>query len=263
MHMAQNLFTSPSIIQWMRADVGAGPWLYQFMAHYLESCMRCLLTHGDVGKCRRMAWKCSLKCLAHAPIVLVFLLLSLGQGRSPGRVPERMSEVNIKNIFLGSGYWFLNKSTPGQRPNVLTPWLTSPLHLPWSLWTCPTEDKAPVPPAGEGHLQRAVPCALHHSCWILVPLFLLHRTPLCGLCMLDWNCLYSAIATCNSHVILGEKDRENQDALFSHLKKMSSFCQCPWPLAMGRVLVSCCPSFSSLLHSYHLPSPQAPCLPTL
>lgn len=157
-HTAQNQFTSPSIIQQMRADVGAGPWLCQFIAHYLESCMRCLLTHGHVGKCRRMVWKCSLKCLAHAPIVLVFLLLSLGQGRRLGRLPERMSEVNIKNIFLGSGYRFINKSTPRQRPNVLIAWLMSPLHLPRSLCMCPTEDKAPLLPDGEGHLQGAVPC---------------------------------------------------------------------------------------------------------
>lgn len=142
----------------MRADVRAGLWLHQFIAHYLESCTRCLLTHGDVGKCRRMVWKCSLKCLAHAPIVLVFLLLSLGQARRLGRLPERMSEVNIKNIFLGSGYWFINKSTPGQRPSVLMAWVTSPLHLPWSLWIRPTEHKPPVLPAGEGRLQRAVPC---------------------------------------------------------------------------------------------------------
>lgn len=134
----------------MRADVRAGLWLHRFIAHYLESCTRCLLTHGDVGKCRRMVWKCSLKCLAHAPIVLVFLLLSLGQARRLGRLPERMSEVNIKNIFLGSGYWFINKSTPGQRPSVLMAWVTSPLHLPWSLWIRPTEHKPPVLPAGEG-----------------------------------------------------------------------------------------------------------------
>lgn len=87
----------------MRANVWASPQLYQFITHYLESCMRCLLTHGDVGKYRRMVWKCSLKCLAHAPIVLVFLLLSPGQAGGWAVLSKRMSEVNIKNIFLGSG----------------------------------------------------------------------------------------------------------------------------------------------------------------
>lgn len=63
-----------------------------------------------------------------------------------------------QKYFLGSGYWFINKSTPGQRPSVLMAWVMSPLHLPWSLWIRPTEHKPPVLPAGEGRLQRAVPC---------------------------------------------------------------------------------------------------------
>lgn len=70
-----------------------------------------LIDSWDVGKHRRMVWKCSLKCLAHAPIVLVFLLLSLGQGRGWAVPRERMSEVNIKTIFLGSGCWFINRSS--------------------------------------------------------------------------------------------------------------------------------------------------------
>jgi len=89
----------------MRANVWASPQLYQFIMHNLESGMRCLLTHGDVGKYRRMVWKCSLKCLAHAPIVLVFLLLSLRQTRRLSR--SRREDVWSQHQKYFPGKWML------------------------------------------------------------------------------------------------------------------------------------------------------------
>lgn len=109
-----------------------------------------LIDSWDVGKHGRMVWKCSLKCLAHAPIVLVFLLLSLGQGKGWAVPSERMSEVNIKTIFLGSGCWFINRSAVSgavEGPQCLAN-ITSTLPTP--------EESFPAPPAGPGLLQGAL-----------------------------------------------------------------------------------------------------------